>query len=111
MAAPAEFGRLIAFAHEAIDRPGVDEFARLLGHRGDLGVALGDMDRLDAQILSQRRPALAVRRDRGLAAGIGGDLEQSFLDEMRHEPRIGAMGQHGGRTAGELAAQGARGFA
>ena len=33
MRAPAEFGRLAALADEAVDRPGVDELARLLGER------------------------------------------------------------------------------
>src|SRR5581483_4424208 len=43
---PAHLARLRAFADKAVDRPGVDELARLLGHVRDLAIALGDVDDL-----------------------------------------------------------------
>ena len=42
---------------EAVDRPGVDELADLLGLLGDLGVALGDVDHLDAEVARQLAPS------------------------------------------------------
>src|SRR5207253_9959111 len=42
---PAHLARLRALAHEAVDRPGIHEFARLLRAARDLGVALGDVHR------------------------------------------------------------------
>jgi hypothetical protein len=50
MRAPAELGRLHAFGDEAVDRPGVDELARLFRDARDLGIALGDMDDFDAEL-------------------------------------------------------------
>ena len=49
--APAELGGLQALGDEALDRPGVDEDAARLGLAGALGVALGDVDALDADAL------------------------------------------------------------
>src|SRR6266849_2112618 len=51
MRSPTELRGLRALAEKPVDRPGVDEFARLLGDVGDLRVALGDMDDLDAEPL------------------------------------------------------------
>src|SRR5450755_1772081 len=59
VSAPTEFGRLCSFADEPVHRPGVDELVRLLGHVGYLGVALGDVDHLDAERLRELRPILA----------------------------------------------------
>ena len=56
MRAPAELGRLAALAHEAFDRPGVDELSDLFGLIGHLRVALGDVDDLDRELLRQARP-------------------------------------------------------
>ncbi len=58
--APAEFGRLQAFGDEAFDRPGVPEDVERLRMLGALGVALGDVDALDADLLHQLRPAFAI---------------------------------------------------
>ncbi len=59
MRPPAELRRLRAFADEAVDRPGVDEFARLLRDRRDLGIAFGDMNNLDAETLGEAGPIAA----------------------------------------------------
>src|SRR5580658_6660460 len=97
MAAPAELGWLLAFADEAVDRPGVDELAGTLGPGRGLRVALGDMNHLDAQFFGKRAPlgASLGRGDR--RAGVHGDVEQRLLDEMRDEAWVGAMRHDGGR--------------
>src|SRR5580658_1386677 len=56
---PAELRRLAAFRYEAIDRPGVDKLVRLLRDRGHLGIALGDVNHLDAQTLCKLGPFAA----------------------------------------------------
>src|SRR5260370_38324795 len=81
MRAPAELGRLRTFAVEAVDRPGVDEFARRLRDRRNLGVAFGDMDRPDPEALRELCPAGAVGGDRGRRLGVAGDVNQRLLDE------------------------------
>ncbi len=107
--APAQLGRLAAFAHEAVDRPGVDELVRRLRPVRDLRVALGDMDRLDAEPLGEQRPVPARRRQRRRRAGVVRDPQQRRLHEMRNEARIGAVRQDcGGPRPG---AQGQRAFA
>src|SRR5438874_11958062 len=68
MRPPAELGGLRALADKAVDRPGVDEFARLFGDRRDLRVALGDMDDLEAELLGQNCPIGAPAR--GGNAGV-----------------------------------------
>ena len=97
--APAQLGRLRAFADEAVDRPGVDELAGLLRDRRDLRVALGDMDRLDAEPLGEARPAGAVGRRLDRRVGVAGEVEQRLLDEMRDEAGIGAVRDDRGRAA------------
>ena len=42
----------------------------------DLGVALGDVDRLDAQVAHQPAPAVPLARHLARAAGVGGDVKQ-----------------------------------
>src|ERR1700675_633816 len=74
--APAELGRLSPFADEAVDRPGIDELVRNLGHIGDLRVALGDMDDLDAEGLGKLGPGLAVGGRARINARVLGDVEQ-----------------------------------
>ncbi len=61
--APAELGGLQALRDEALDRPGVDELAARLGVARALGVALGDVDALDAE-----RAASAAPSPRGSSA-------------------------------------------
>ena len=56
VSAPAQFGGLQALAEEAVDGPGVDEFADCLGPVGDLGIAFGDMDYLDSEPGGLRGP-------------------------------------------------------
>ena len=97
--APAELGRLQAFRDEAFDRPGVDEDVHRLWLLGALGVALGDVDALDAGLLGQPRPFLARLRLLELEAEIGGDVQQRLLDEPRHHAGIGATAGHGGGAA------------
>jgi len=70
--APAEFARLRAFADESVDRPGVDELETALAGVGDLGVALGAMDDLDAELHCEPRPI-------GFRLGLGG----AFADVAR----------------------------
>ena len=57
--APAELARLPSLADEADHRPGVGELIALLARLGDLGVALGTMDDLDAEL--HRKPAHSSR--------------------------------------------------
>ena len=98
MRAPAELGRLAAFADEAVDRPGVDELAEALRHLRDLRVALGDVDHLHLQLVRQRRPLLARARIAGVDAGVGREIQQRLLDEVRHQAGIRAVRQHRRRT-------------
>ena len=98
MAAPTQLGRLHALSDEAVDRPGVDELARLLGKRGNLGVALGDVDHFDAELRRKRGP-FGARLGRGDGAHRLGDVEERGLDEMRDEARVGAVRQHRRRPA------------
>src|SRR5262249_44036765 len=114
MRAPTEFRWLRALAVEAVDRPGVDEFAGRLGYRRDLRVALGDVDRLDPETLREPAPAGAVHRRGDPRIGRARDIEERLLDEVRHEPGIGAMCDNRGRAgarAALLRPQGERAFA
>ena len=97
---PAELGRLGAFTDEPVDRPGVDEFVRLLGPIRDLRIALGDMDHLDAERLGKAGPIGAVCRNLVLQAVVPRQIDQSLFDKMRHETGIGAVRQDRGRAAG-----------
>src|SRR5579864_8732200 len=83
--APAELGGLRALADEALDRPRVDELVARLRGRGDLGVALGDMDDPHAEPVGELAPLAAAARGGGLQAGVGREVEQRLLDEMRHQ--------------------------
>src|SRR4051812_33080604 len=74
--APAQFGGLQAFRAEAFHRPGVDEHAALLRSLGALGVALGDVDALHAEALSEPAPLLTGRGLRRVHAGVTGEIEQ-----------------------------------
>ena len=97
--APAHLGGLAAFGDEAVDRPGVDELAHFLRLGRNLRVALGDVDHLHAQALGELAPALARGRDRRLQAGVAGHVHQRLLGEVRDQARIGAMRDHGRRSA------------
>ena len=111
MRAPAEFGRLQALGDEALHRPGIDEGVHRLRLLGALGVALGDMDALDAGLLGEPAPLLAGLRLLELEADVAGDIEQRLLDEPGHHPRIGAAAADRGRAARLLAARGEDGLA
>jgi hypothetical protein len=97
--APAELGRLAAFADEAVHRPGVDELVAPSGGTGDLRVALGDVDHLDAELVRERAHSSRVFGVAVLDAGVGGDVEQRLLDEVRDEAGVGAVREHRGRRA------------
>ena len=57
---PAHFGRGNALFAEALDAPGIDEFAHFLGPVGDLRVALAAMDHLYAQLHGEAIEGLVV---------------------------------------------------
>src|SRR5262249_20957003 len=61
-----------------------------LGITGALGVALGDVDALHADLLGEPAPLLAGRRFGELDLQVGRDVEQRLLDEPRHHAGIGA---------------------
>ena len=88
MRAPAELGRLQAFADEAGHAPGVDELARPLGPAGDLGVVLGDVDHLGAGPLRQARPALPRRRRVGLEPGAPAISSSATLTKWLIRPGL-----------------------
>ena len=110
MRTPAQLGRLATLAHETIDRPGVHELALALAVTGDLGVPLGDVDRLHPQRLRQRRPTFARCRHGGFPASVAGDVQHRLLDEMGNQTRIGAVGYHRGRPASHRPAGRQRAF-
>ncbi len=62
------------------------------------------MDHLDAQRARERRPLLARLRV-GLVAGVLRDVEQRLLDEVRDQPGVGAVGDHGRGAVGPGLAQ------
>ena len=95
VAAPSEFRRLAALAHEALDRPGVDEFPRLLARMRHLRVAFRDMNHFDTEFLGKRGPGSAGIRHFSAATKAFADIEQRMLHEMRYQPRIGAVREYG----------------
>ena len=111
--APAEFGRLQAFGDEAFDRPGVPEDVERLRMLGALGVAFGDVDALDADLLHQLGPAFAVMLVRlvELDVEIVGKVDQRLLDEPGNHARVCAAGRNGGCAARVLGLFLAQGFA
>src|SRR5262245_66394474 len=88
--APAKLGRLQALGAEALDRPGVDEYAAGLRVARALGVTLGDMDALDAEALGEPAPLLAGLGLRHRYARVVCDVEQGLLDHPGHHAGIGA---------------------
>src|SRR3984957_18464629 len=102
MGAPAEFGRLHTLGNEAFHRPGVDEYVDRLRLLRALGVAFGDMDTLDAELVSELAPAFPALRLVKRSIGVAGDVEQRLLDEPGHHAGIGATGGDRGRSAPAL---------
>ena len=102
MGAPAEFGRLHALGNKTLHRPGVHEHVHRLRLLGALGVALGDMDAFDAELVGELAPAFATLRLVERRVGVAGDVEQRLLDEPRHHAGIGAAGGDRGGAAGAL---------
>ena len=107
--APAELGRLQALRHEALDRPGVDERLHRLRLLGALGVALGDVDALDAELPRKLAPLFAGHRLLELEPGVLRDVEQCLLDEPGHHAGIGAAARHRRGAAGLAGALGLHG--
>ena len=108
--APAHLGGRGAFLAEALDRPGVHEFVDLLRLVGDLGVALGAVDDLHAELLREETER-AGRDQAGDLFGAGApgllvldepvaDVDQALLDEVRDEAGVGAVLDDGGRALG-----------
>ena len=98
--APAEFRRLHAFGEEALDTPRVDEGIHRLGMSRPLGVALGDVNPLHAQVAHHPGPARLIagsRRGRR-AAQVAGEIHERLLDEPRHHAGIGPAAGHGRRA-------------
>ena len=104
MRAPTELGGLQALRDEALDRPRVDEHAARLRVARPLGVALGDMDALDADALHQPAPLLAGLRLGDLEAEVLGEVEQGLLDHPGHHARVGPAAAHHRDPAGATAA-------
>ncbi len=102
--APAEFGGLQALRAEAFDRPRVDEHAARLRVAGALGVALGDVDTLDAEPLHQAAPVLAALGLLDGDAGVAGDVEQRLLDHPGHHAGVRPAAADRGHPAGPAAA-------
>ena len=105
MGAPAKFGGRDALLVETVHTPGVDELAYFLWLIGDLGVALGDVNRTDLEQLREHVETTLGQRGGDLLVAIGeqavaqdrlGDLAQRLLDEMAHETRVGPV-LHDGR--------------
>ena len=99
MRAPAQLGRLRTLADKAVNRPGVHELAQLLRSRGNLGIALGDMDDADAQQVGQRGPVFLGGGIAGIDAGVGSDVQHPLLDQVRHHARVGTVRDHRGGRA------------
>ena len=108
--APAELARLQRFVDEGVDRPGVDELARLAPRQCVLRVAFGDMDDANPESLGEQRPAFAIGR-RARVATVAGDVEERLLDEVRREPGIGAVREQRRRRASARLAQRERSLA
>src|SRR5215469_3195282 len=98
MRAPPEFCRLRTFADKAVDRPGIDELARVFRDVRDLGVAFGDMNGFDAQPLCETRPSHSIRRSGRSDARVAGEIDERLLHEMRDQPRVGAVRHDCGGT-------------
>src|SRR5262249_32730742 len=92
--APAQLGGLHALGEEALDRPGVDEFALRLGVARALGVALGDVDALDAGALHQPAPLVPRLWLLEVELELAGDVDQRLLHHPGHHAGIGAAAAH-----------------
>ncbi len=92
---PAHLTGLTALAHEAIDRPRIDELADFLRLVRTLRVAFGDMDDLHAHTSSQIPPISSGRRISGVDADVRRDVQERLLDEVRDKAGIRAMCEHG----------------
>jgi hypothetical protein len=102
---PTEFGRLQALVHEGLARPGIDELARRFAPGADLRIALGNVDDAHVELLCEYSPVFTRRGRSDRPAGIGSEVEQRLLDEVRDEPRVRAMSDHGSGGVGPAQCQ------
>src|SRR6516162_11320902 len=58
------------------------------------------MDDLDAELFGQQRPVVAPLGRGSAKPRCLGEIDQRLLDEMRHEPRIGAVSEDRSWAAG-----------
>ncbi len=71
-----------------------------------LCVALRNMDGLDLKVLRELCPLLARLRYGMLESSVACNVQQTLLDEVRHETGVGTVGDQSGRTVlGELLAE------
>ena len=105
MRAPAELGRLAALADEAVDRPGVDELARLLRRRRPTWVSRSAMwIDLDAEVAAPAPPSPPRVAGAAVSTPVSRAMSSSAcLTKCETRPGIGAMRQHRGRAAAEPA--------
>src|SRR5262249_59300570 len=103
--------RLQPLGAETLDRPGVDENPARLRVARALGVALGNVDALDAGTMHQPRPVVTRLGLIELQTKLSGDVEQRLLDEPRHHAGIGPAAAHGGDAAPPPPAQIEQAFA
>lgn len=109
--APTEFGRLQTFRHETVDRPSVAEDIHRMRDQGALGVALGDMDALDADRLHQPGPLLAASGRRVGDAHVAGEVLERHLDEPGDHAGVGTAAGDGGGATGIAVFLGSDGLA
>ncbi len=102
-----EFRRLHQLVDEAVDGPGVDELPLALGALAGLGVALGDLDGADAELLGEGGPFAAGLGHRGVARDVAAQVEQGAFDKVGDHAGIGAVIHYGGGGFGaELLGEG-----
>jgi hypothetical protein len=101
---PAHLGGGGALLAEALHAPGVHELVDLLGHVGDLGVALAAVNDLHPQLPGQLVPGLVLHElldllgvaPLGLAVLLHllADVEEPLLREVRDQAGVGAVLDH-----------------
>ncbi len=108
MRAPPQFGGLRAFTDETVDRPGIDEFIRLLRLVGDLRIAFGHVNDFDAERHRELGPFGSISRRAGVYQRVRGDVQQRLLDQVRHHAGVRAVRQYRRRRRAPAFAQGER---
>src|SRR4051812_32679455 len=99
VASPSELSGLLSLLDVSLDGPSVDELLIVLDDSaGSLGVALGDVDGLDVELLGKVSPLSASLRHGDGHVGILGDVQQSLLHEVGNQTGVGTVGDQGGRA-------------